>query len=89
MQEAENPPALALIDRRVRTTRGVNDVSTLREATWTSPGRPEHHREHDPQGSDAHEYPADGVDVEGTVGWVDVKGEGEDGANRQQKDPNS
>jgi hypothetical protein len=38
MEETDDHPALALIDRRMRTARGINNVSTLCEATGTSPG---------------------------------------------------
>jgi hypothetical protein len=37
MEETDDHPALALIDRRMRTARGINNVSTLCEAAGTSP----------------------------------------------------
>src|ERR1022692_725895 len=66
----------------------VDDFSTPCEGGGATPRGPEHHREHDPQSAGSHQDPADDLHVDRPV-RCDVNGEGEYGANRQQKYSNS
>src|ERR1035437_8697176 len=80
---------LALINRRRMGPAGrVHDFSTPCEGGGATPRGPEDHGEHDPQSASSHQDPADRMDVDRPV-RCDVNGEGEYGANRQKKYPNS
>src|ERR1019366_3000795 len=81
---------LPLIYRLGAGLGGRPDIRrTAREASGACPRRPEHHGQHDAKGAGAHKDPSDGADVDGAVGGVDVDGEGEYCAYRQQEDADS
>ena len=71
----------------VRGRRAViDDRGAPARAADAAPARPEHHRQHEPDGSDHDQDVADRVDVQTVDGRVDRKRENRAGCNQDQTD---